>query len=335
MESLMTQIAEGRMLKENTVKNYSSALKKLALLCTGSEWKGTTFLLNTDSVCAKLKAEHPITTIKTKLVSILVAIQPTKPGVVTAGYEEVVPIYRKYLEEVRGEIDEQASKREKTETEMDKWVTMAGLTKITKSYAFKLRKLGYTTRPGVLKKPKHFDLMQKYLVSSLYTMIPPVRNSYAGMKIVSDKTYEEMTKEQHESGNYLVVTGSKKKVFKFGDLKTSYKRDKDYNLYHVGVVTNEIPKDLNRVLNLWLNYNHSDDLLLNSRGGAMSKTTFGTYINAVFAETGKVVGSRIIRKVYLTEKYGHESTPEEKQQDAVGMHHTVDAASKNYIKKID
>ena len=298
MESLLQQMKEGRGLGERTVGNYHSSLKKLAVLCTGLDWKGTTFLLNTDSVIAKLREAHPISTIRGKLVAILVAIQPTRPNIITPGYESVVPVYRKCLEEIRGEVAEDKSHKSMTEHEEDNWVAMKELIKIQKSYAFKIRKLGYTTRSGDLTKLKHKDLIQKYLVASLYTMIPPVRNSYVGMKIVSNTEYEDLGKEKHESGNYLVVYSAKKKEFKYGDIKTSFKRDDDYNKYHVGVITGEIPKDLNRVLNLWMNYNHTDDLLLNSRDTAMSATTFVGYINKVFEKTGKRVGSRIIRKVY-------------------------------------
>jgi len=145
MDELKEQL-KGRGLRPATLTNYISSFNCLSRLCRNEDWQGGDFLLDHETVFKKLQETYPLSTIKTKIIAALVAMQPTKQGIISPKYEETVPIYINYLNELKKTLNEQSIKQEKTKKEEDKWVSMKELIKIQKSYAFKLRKLGITTR---------------------------------------------------------------------------------------------------------------------------------------------------------------------------------------------
>ncbi len=71
------------------------------------------------------------------------------------------------------------------------------------------------------KKKKILDnpqkvLLNKFLISGLYTLTEPGRNDYAGMKIIDNKKYTKLSDEDKANGKYLVVQGRNKKKFHLG-----------------------------------------------------------------------------------------------------------------------
>ena len=88
---------------------------------------------------------------------------------------------------------------------------------------------------------KDIELYKLYLVGSLYTLLPPVRNDYAQMKVLPFKTYNKLEESKLKNNNYLVVVSKSKKFFSFGAYKTS-------EVY--GVKITQIPPSLNKIINL-------------------------------------------------------------------------------------
>ena len=166
--------------------------------------------------------------------------------------------------------------------------------------------------------------MQKWVIANLFLNEenPPTRLDYSPMKIISKGEYDKLDEEERKENNYLVVLSRNNKFFSFNEYKTSGKYGE--NQVKVG-------KKLNSVLNIWLKYNKTDSLLLNSQGKPMSANGLGKEIKKVFEPTGKNISVNMLRHIFISEKYPKEKL-DEKSQDAKKMGHSVDMQEK-YSKK--
>ena len=72
---------------------------------------------------------------------------------------------------------------------------------------------------------------------------------------------------------------------------------------------------------------------MDSRGNKMTKNGLTKFLYQVFAPTGKKISSSMIRHIYLTDKYGDESSYKEKEKDAEKMGHSVGEQQRVYVKK--
>jgi hypothetical protein len=121
-----------------------------------------------------------------------------------------------------------------------------------------------------------------------------------------------------------VVVSRNTKYFHFADYKTRKTK---------GVFKYKVKGPLNRVLNLWLKFNTTGSLLLNSRGKEMKPNTLTKFLQKTFEPTGKKISSQMIRTIKLSEHYGTESSNMEKKELADAMGHSVATQQKFYIKK--
>ena len=173
----------------------------------------------------------------------------------------------------------------------------------------------------------NFDLLQQYLVLSLYTMQAPRRNEYATMKIINKKEYLDLDKEDLKKNNYLVTTSKTNKLFSYGSDKVKRKIEGGSN-------TINISKELNSVLNLWLHFNKSDNLLVTQQGGiGMTKNQLTLLLNRIFKP--KMISTSMLRKIYLTNMFGDQSERNSKKQKiAEEMNNSVSVQQNIYVKDI-
>ena len=326
MEELKKEIEDNRKISKNSLNIYSKNLSKLAKDLTGKEWENTSFLKKYSDVIKHLE-DMSLSTRKNYLASILVGLSPQGRGKYEKGYEKVAKQYTDYLTSQAKEYENQIIEQKKSAKQQGKWVSKEALDKVRKTYANAIKKLGYTQKSKEFRKGKekrHQELIQKYLVASLYLLHPPRRNSYANMKIISNSAFNKLPNGEKDDNNYLVVVSRNNKFFSFGDYKTK----KQY-----GVQKITVDKGLNSVLNLWTNFNDSEHLLLDSRGNKMTTNGLTKFLYKVFEPTGKKISSTMIRHIVLTDKYGDESGYKEKLETAKAMGHSVEEQQKTYVKK--
>jgi hypothetical protein len=326
MEELKKEIADNRKISKNSLNIYSKNLSKLAKDLTGKEWENTSFLKKYSDVIKHLE-DMTLSTRKNYLASILVGLSPQGRGKYEKGYEKVAKQYTDYLTSQAKEYENQIIEQKKSAKQEGKWVSKEALDKVRKTYANAIKKLGYTQKSKEFRKGKekrHQELIQKYLVASLYLLHPPRRNSYANMKIISNNAFNKLPNGEKDDNNYLVVISRNNKFFSFGDYKTK----KQY-----GVQKITVDKGLNSVLNLWTNFNETEHLLLDSRGNKMTTNGLTKFLYKVFEPTGKKISSTMIRHIVLTDKYGDESGYKEKLETAKAMGHSVEEQQKTYVKK--
>ena len=316
--TLADDIKSTRTIKEKSLNAYMGSLKKIYKEVIGDDNIDSDTFNNANF----LKKKHykkvsdfldtlKLPTKKNYLSSILVAltVEPEKN-------EKIIQEYRNNLDIIASAYTEQIKTQMKSKKLETNWTSMEKLKKIVGKYKRNIREEGLLTKETWDKK--ELELYKMYLVGSLYTLIPPVRNDYADMKIINFKEYNKL---KDKTDNYLVVVGRSKKFFSFGAYKTS-------DLY--GVQINQIPSELNRIINKWLEHNKSDYFLINKQGNPVGDNSLTKLINKTFAPSGRKVGSTLIRHVYLSEKYS--DVNDEKEKDAKAMHHSV-ATQNDYIKK--
>ena len=318
MEELKKAIDEKRNIKPNSLNAYLINIKKLHKKVEGNEeYKNIEFLKKYEKVIKALE-EFKLSTQKNYLAGIIVSLDALN----TKGkYEELLKKYREYLEEIHKKYIEDYENGEKSEKQKKNWATMAELKKVMNSI-FRDIKERELFRKTELNK-KQLLLMQKWVIANLFLNEdnPPTRLDYAPMEIINKEEYDKLENEEKKENNYLVISSRNKKMFSFNEYKTSGK----YGL-------NEVPvgKKLNSVLNIWLRFNDTDSLLLNTKLEPLSANGLGKEIKKIFSPLNKNISVNMLRHIFISEKYPN--IDDEKEKDAKKMGHSKEQQSK-YAKK--
>ena len=318
IETLKNQINEKRKIRESSLNAYAFNINKLhKLMFDNKEVDNLDFLEDKDKVMETLENKK-LSTRKSYLAAIVVSLMALDKD------EKLIKYYRNEMEDLSKKFNDEMSTQRKSETQDKNWVSLQKLQKVMRKYRNELiEKKIFEKEPGTLNN-KEFDLLQKWVVSSLYVIDdanPPLRNNYL-MKVISQKEYDDLTDDEKSKENYLINKSRNTKVFSLGDYKTSGK---------YGTKLIPVSKKLNSVLNIWLRFNTSGDLLLNSRKQAMTGNGLTKYLNKVFALTGKSnISSSMIRHIFITEKFPPQL--QEKEEVAENMLHSTNQQSL-YSKK--
>jgi hypothetical protein len=146
----------------------------------------------------------------------------------------------------------------------------------------------------------------------------PTRLDYDNMKLISQREYNTLKKKNELTGNYLVSSRGSYK-FSFNDYKTN-------KIYGENIV--EVDKPLKLKLNIYhkLNDYKIGDSIFPMTRNAMSNLLTKTSNKII----KKKVSVQILRKFYVSEKYG--GVNQEQVKDAQIMGHTVGTQQSVYNK---
>jgi hypothetical protein len=313
-EDIKALIKKTRNVRDTSINAYVSNLSKLLKLADKDiNINNLNSLLSKPSDVIELLEDRKHSTIRNYLASIVVIVSAQNKDKLT---EE----YRKLMDEYSQEYSNHIKTESKSDKQNKNWVSLSELEKVLKTYKNEI------DRNKILKKTelskKDMDLLQKYVVGNLYIgdeSNPPLRNDYI-MEIITEPDYKRLS-EADMKKNYLVVKNNTHKYFSIGEYKTSGK---------YGVKQFPIGKSLNRVLNMWLKFNKTKYLLLNSKNGQMTSNGLTKYIQKVFSPTGKKIGASMLRTIYITEKLGKYKKESEKLSDK--MLHSVAVQQDVYNK---
>ena len=284
-------------LKENSLKSYLITLRKLN---DNQEIENLKFLKNFTEIMENING-FKLPTQRNKLTAILVVLSAFDKK----EFEEVEMKYRKELEDRNKEYNDYISSHQKSEKQEKNWTSLADLKKVMNRYK-KEAKVNPTLKT-----------VQPYLVSSLYLLQPPKRLDFSGMKIIKSR------KDNDEKTNYLLNLGRNKKYFIFNQFKTDGKFGSKEVL---------IPKDLNSVINLWLQVNKGDDFLYNVKGQNMTSNGLGKYITKIFKPTGKNITLNLLRNIYVSENIDLDAVKKAKEI-AAAMDHSESTQKSVYLKE--
>ncbi len=316
LEKLKSKIDEKRDIRESSLNAYIFNINKLHKLIYDKDVESLDFLKDKKKVMEAI-SEKKLSTRKSYLASIVVSLMSMDYD------EDLIKYYRNEMEDLAKKFNEDMETQRKSEAQDKNWVSLASLRKVMRKYRNELNeKKIFQKNPDDLTN-KEFDLLQKWVVSSLYILDdnPPLRNDYL-MKIISQKDYDKLTEEEKKKQNYLINKSRNTKTFSLGEYKTAGK---------YGTKLIPVGKKLNSVLNIWLKFNKSGHLLLNSKKEPMTSNGLTKYLNKVFEPTGKNnISSSMIRHIFISEKFPPQL--KEKQEVADKMGHSV-SQQELYSKK--
>ena len=311
MEALSKDIQESRNIKPNSLRAYLISIKRLHERIEGNkEMKDLDWLKDEKKVIGVLE-DMKQSTKKNYTAAIIVALSSQGKK-----YETEVKQYREFLDGVAKAYKEEVEEQTKSEKESKNWVRLKKLRKVMNGYKREIMERDLLRKDPDTLTNKEFNLIQKWVVASLYILDenPPLRNDYI-MEVISKKKYDDMTEADLKKGNYLVVMSRNKKFFSLGQ----YKTDKKYDTKRI-----DLGKQLNSVMNVWLRINKSGHLILNSQRKPITSNGLTKYLNKVFEPTGKSnISSTMLRHIFITEKIGGPAL-KEKQELADKMGHSVE-----------
>jgi len=322
MEIVKRAIDQARNIKPNSLRAYIISINKVHNAIFNKDIvdkkNPLDFLKDEKKVLDTIK-DLKINTQKNYLSAVIVGLDAMNDKGI---YDTELKEYREYLDELNKETIKDLEKNEKTDNQEKNWVSLQALKKVMNSYKRDLIDRDVFKKETITKKQR--DILQMWVVANLYLHDdnPPIRLDYGGMKVVKNSDYEKLKKDELESNNYLVVKSRTNKFFHFGE----YKSKKAHGIKKIPV-----GKILNSVLNIWLKFNDSGDLLVDSRDKPMNSNQLSKYITKTFSPTGKKVSVNLIRHVYISEKHPVEVN-DSKAKTASKMHHRV-STQEQYSKK--
>ena len=321
MDTLLEQINSSRTIRKITLNTYKNTLNRLATkLDVGFsmdmfETKKTEILeyLNTLSNSVK----------KVTLSSIMVAISPEKNHPLEK-YSSLYDTLKLMLNKENEVYLESVANNKKSDKDTANWTTINELHKVRERLLKLIKAKGYNLKKdkGVQGK-KDFFLIQKYLIASLYTLLPPRRLIYADMTIVTKKQFDALTEKEKEDNAYLVNVNKSRKYFYYGK-----ESDKSSTEEPVKI---DVPKSMNNLINFWTIINKTQHLLLNNQGNKLSKNNLSKEVRSIFSNKTQKVSVNLIRKIYVSERFSQVN--QEKKEIAKQMNHSVFVSDQFYAKK--
>ena len=317
MDQLRDAIDEKRNIKANSLKAYLISIKKVHAGVEDGEFTSLDFLKDHDKVVDWLD-DKKLSTQKNYLASIIVSLDAMNKK---DKYDDLLKKYREILDDVHKRYVEDYESGDKSESQQKNWTSMKELRKAMNKLKADIMERELFSKDELNRK--QMVLIQKWVIANLFLSPenPPTRLDYSPMEVITKAEFEKLDKEEKEENNYLVVTSRNTKHFNFNQYKTAGK---------YGENDVKVGKKLNSVLNIWLKYNKTDSLLLNSKGEPLSANGLGKEIKKTFESTGKNISVNMLRHIFISEKYPNED--DEKDKDAKKMGHSKEQQSK-YSKK--
>lgn len=293
-------------LKPNSVKQYEVQLKKLKNLFDSDDYK---FLKNPENVNKKLEGLHytSVRNMYNAIIILLMALNSDKK------MDKLIGQYSELRDELNHKYEDEQKSGVISDKQKDNFVDMSEVEKMIsqlKSDVTKLKKKKTLTKMDI-------STLRAYTLFSMLSRIP-TRNDASNMMYISQKAYKKLSDEEKQKNNYLVNERNNMK-FIYNVYKTSKK-------YGENVIP--VPPELKPVMRMYIklmDYNVGDNIFPMSRN-AISQLLLKTSKKYM----GKNISSTMLRKIYLSSKYG--KLKEEMEKDASMMGHSVDVAQSTYVK---
>jgi len=312
-KNLSDEISEARPnLKPNTIKQYTTNLNKLQKLFDTDSYD---FLSDTDKVMEKIKDLHYLSqrNILNAVVVLLMALNHDEK------YDKLLEKYGK----LRDELNDKYSDEQKSGIISDKqsanFATIEEVYDMINTMATELKPIKKKTE---LSK-KEFSLLQAFTLFNIYARMP-MRNDVSEMEAIQKRAYNKLSEEEKKSKNYLVL--EKNGMF---FVLNKYKTVKKYEELDLPIED----KSLKKIIRFYLKHNGMGVLFKTSTGKSITRTELSKLLIKFSKKyMDKSISTTLLRKIYLSSKYG--DMKKEMEADSKVLGHDVGTTGmKVYVKE--
>jgi len=320
MEEEIVRALSERGCKKSSIDLYLSKVRQLS----GKEYSDLNFL-GEERVLELIKKKKTANTQYNYLNacnSILKCFPEYEE--ISKKYSALVTLHQKEMKKV-----EEENRGEKNDRESKNWIEWEEVLK--RHSELEEQTKTFRSKEEALTNSQ-YELLLKYVVLSLYTMLPPRRNrDYQMMKIVNK---ESSLRFNGEEGNYFIVDTGK---FRFGDYKTVDSH---------GIQEVKVPEELMVILKEYIkfrpkyveygesgkkkiNWRNQGNLLLSFNGEEETSVNFMTRLfNKIF---GRSIACGMLRHSYISKLY-RGINPKQMFDIADAMGHSPHIALGTYAK---
>ena len=305
--SCLDEVFKDKKITESSKKLYCSNLKRLN---GGQEIKDFKFLANSEKIAEIIKDSKPNTQRNYYIVICSVLGELKKDN---KKYEKLYAIYYKILTELNESLKDQTHK---TEAENANWISQEA---IQNKLTSKMEILKEINKKRKLSK-EQFNKLLDLIILGLYTLQPPRRNiDYLNMFIINN-AYNAET--YGTAKNFIDLVN---KTFVLNNYKTA-------GTYKTQIIP--INDELFNIIKLYIKFRGLKEsnipfLVDYEENPILESNALTAKLNNIF--DGHKIGSSMLRKMYLTNKYS--DVMNEMKEDASAMGTSVGVAQTNYIKQ--
>ena len=312
-KNLSDEISEARPnLKPNTIKQYTTNLIKLQKLFDTDSYD---FLSDTDNVMEKISNLGYLSqrNILNAVVVLLMALNNDEK------YDKLLEEYGK----LRDKFNDQYSDEQKSGVISDKqsanFATIEEVYDMINQMATELKPIKKKTE---LSK-KEFSLLQAFTLFNIYARMP-MRNDVSEMEAIQKRAYNKLSAEEKKSKNYLVL--EKNGMF---FVLNKYKTAKKYEELDLPIED----KSLKKIIRFYLRHNGMGVMFKTSTGKSITRTELSKLLIKFSKKyMDKSISTTLLRKIYLSSKYGDMKKEMEADSKVLG-HDVASTGMKVYVKE--
>jgi hypothetical protein len=315
---LLEQAFEGKQITDSSKRLYLANLKRLN---NNEIPKNFKFLNNLEEIQEKIGKYKPNTR-RSYIISIVSLLKVLKEK--QKKYKKLYDDYYVILEQLNNELKDQTTKTDKENTN---WISQ---TEIKELLDEKMEILESVKNLKKVNEEQYNDLLD-LVILALFVLQKPRRNrDYQLMKVVKKHKDEYGT-----DSNFLCLNSN---TFIFNNYKTA----KTYSTQ-----TQPIDEKMREIINVYMKFhplknrlketnNTTTPFLVKFDGEPL--LTDNSLTRRLYKIFGKKIGSSMLRKLYLTDKYGDKMSEvkeimDEMNSDTSAMGTSNNTALNNYIKK--
>jgi len=314
-KDLKEDIMEARpQLKNNTVKQYVNNLNKLKKIFDADDYD---FLDKPENVMDKLSDLHYLSQ-RNMLNSIIVLLSALNHD---KKYDDLMEEYGKKRDELNDKYSDEQKSGIISDKQSKNFATIEDVFEMINKMSDDLKSIKKKNKDDITKKEN--QLLQAFTLFNIYARMP-FRNDVAGMEAINQSAYKKLSEQEKKENNYLVVPSKGNLYFVLNKYKTS----KKYEELDLPIED----KALRKILRYYLKINGMGILFKTSTGKPLTRIELSkTLIKYSQKYMNKSISTTLLRKIYLSSKYGNMKKELEKDNKVMG--HSKEVALNTYVKE--
>jgi len=310
VDRLREVLVAKKSLTHSSVELY---FKNLKILNQSETPSNLDFLQHTSHIGPLIDQYNSVHTRKTLFATACTMIQvyrdnPFESNYTSSQWSELYDWYRDRLVESDQQLDN-LPKNTKNHKQSENWITWDQVLGVYQDLCHRVESLK-DKRPPL--NSSDFDLLNEFMVLSLYVLTPTKRNvEYYLMDYISP-TNDSLDQDLPLNRNYYLPTRKQFIINQHKNAKTS------------GTIVTDVKHQLAQVIQFYIKYHPCNQeqifpLLVRYGGRSLANNSITRILNRIFG--GKHIGSNMLRHIWKTSKYG--AFFQEMTQDAINSGHSV------------